>query len=225
MSTFVLIPGAGSGPDHWHLVAPRLEAAGHDVVAPDLPCEDDGAGLPEYVAAAYEAIGLRGDLIVVGQSLGAFTAATIAATRPTARLVYLNAMIPAPGESPGAWWEDVGHAEAAADTLGRHGPMSGWTEADLAEVFLHDVPPEAAAGSQPRRQGGGIFGTPLTTWPVGVPTQVISGRRDRLFPLAFQQRLARERLGVEPEVIDAGHLIALAAPDALAQHLLAPSHQ
>jgi pimeloyl-ACP methyl ester carboxylesterase len=46
---------------------------------------------------------------------------------------------------------------------------------------------------------------------------VIAGRRDRLLPLAFLQRLSRERLGVEPQVIDAGHLPALAAPGALAR--------
>jgi pimeloyl-ACP methyl ester carboxylesterase len=221
MSTFVLIPGAGSGPDHWHLVAPRLEAAGHAVVTPDLPCESDTAGLPEYAAAVLQAIGARDELVLVGQSLGAFTAAAVAAARPTRRLVYLNAMIPARGETPGEWWDAVGHAEAAAETLDRHGPLPTWTEQDLQEVFLHDVPADAAAGATQRRQGGGVFATPLTAWPDGVPVTVISGRHDRLFPLALQQRLARERLGVEPEVIDAGHLAALAAPDALAGRLLA----
>jgi pimeloyl-ACP methyl ester carboxylesterase len=221
MSTYVLIPGAGSGPDHWHLLAPGLEAAGHDVVTPELPCESDTAGLAEYVAAALAAIGDRNELVVVGQSLGAFTAAAVAAQRPTRRLVYLNAMIPARGETPGEWWDAVGHAEAAAETLERHGPMRTWTARDLEDVFLHDVPPDAAAGAEPRHQGGGVFATPLTAWPDGVPVSVISGRNDRLFPLALQQRLARERLGVEPDVIEAGHLAALAAPDALAERLLA----
>jgi pimeloyl-ACP methyl ester carboxylesterase len=221
VSTFVLIPGAGSGPDHWHLVVPLLQAAGHETVTPDLPCESDTAGLPEYTAAALDAIGTRDELVVVGQSLGAFTAAAVAAARPTRLLVYLNAMIPKQGESPGEWWGAVGHDEAAAETLRRHGPMRTWTSADMEEVFLHDVPAEAAAGATPRRQGGGIFASPLESWPEDVSVRVISGRDDRLFPLAFQQRLARERLGVEPVVLPAGHVIALAQPDALAQQLLA----
>ena len=219
MTTFVLLPGAGSGPDHWHLVVPLLRAAGHDAVTPDLPCESDTAGLPAYTEAALAAIGDRDDLVVVGQSLGAFTAAAVAAARPTRRLVYVNAMIPARGETPGAWWDAVGHEEAAAETLARHGPMRDWTQADLEEVFLHDVPPAAAAGAPPRRQGGGIFATPLTAWPDGVGVRVLSGRDDRLFPLAFQRRLARERLGVEPEALPGGHLLALARPDALAAAL------
>jgi pimeloyl-ACP methyl ester carboxylesterase len=220
MSTFVLIPGAGSGPDHWHLVVPLLQAAGHQTLTPDVPCESDDAGLPEYTASALEAIGDRDDLIVVGQSLGAFTAAAVAAARPTRMLVYVNAMIPRPGETPGAWWSAVGHDEAAAETLRRHGPMSTWTAAALDDVFLHDVPAAAAAGASPREQGGGIFTTPLTTWPEEVAVRVISGRDDRLFPLALQQRVARERVGVEPDVLPAGHAIALARPDALARQLL-----
>ena len=43
-------------------------------MAPDLPCEDDLAGLPEYANAVIEAIGDRTDLVVVAQSFGGFTA-------------------------------------------------------------------------------------------------------------------------------------------------------
>jgi hypothetical protein len=45
----VLAPG-GEG------VAP----AGHDVVAPDLPCDDDSAGLLEYTKTVVDAIGASG---------------------------------------------------------------------------------------------------------------------------------------------------------------------
>jgi hypothetical protein len=43
----------------------------------------------------------------------------------------------------------------------------------------------------------------------------VVGGEDRLFPLDFTTALARERVGVEPDVIDTGHLAALADPDAL----------
>jgi hypothetical protein len=49
---------------------------------------------------------------------------------------------------------------------------------------------------------------------------VIAGRHDRFFPLAFVQQLARERLGVEPEIVPSGHLPALACPDELTASLL-----
>ena len=60
---------------------------------------------------------------------------------------------------------------------------------------------------------------PLDAWP-DVPTRVIAGRYDRCFPLEFVQRLARERLGIEPEVVNSGHLPALACPAELSALLL-----
>lgn len=46
MATFVLIHGAGDAGWYWHLVAAELHARGHEAVSPDLPCDDDSAGLP-----------------------------------------------------------------------------------------------------------------------------------------------------------------------------------
>ena len=59
---------------------------------------------------------------------------------------------------------------------------------------------------------------PLDEWP-DVPTRVVAGREDRLFPLDFITALARERIGVDPDVVDTGHLVALADPDSLADVL------
>jgi pimeloyl-ACP methyl ester carboxylesterase len=59
---------------------------------------------------------------------------------------------------------------------------------------------------------------PLAGWP-DVPTTGVAGRDDRLFPVEFQRRVARERLGVELDVIPGGHLLALSQPEALAAYL------
>jgi pimeloyl-ACP methyl ester carboxylesterase len=40
MATFVLIHGGGDVGWYWHLVEPELRQRGHDVVTPDLPCDD-----------------------------------------------------------------------------------------------------------------------------------------------------------------------------------------
>ena len=48
MATYVLIHGAGDGGWYWHLLEAELHDRGHDVVAPDLPSDDDAAGLAEY---------------------------------------------------------------------------------------------------------------------------------------------------------------------------------
>jgi pimeloyl-ACP methyl ester carboxylesterase len=74
VSTFVLIHGAGDGGWYWHLVEAELCAHGHDVVAPDLAADDESAGLNEYADTVVQAVGDRKNLVVVGQSYGAFTA-------------------------------------------------------------------------------------------------------------------------------------------------------
>jgi hypothetical protein len=56
MATFAFIQGVGDVGWYWHLVGAELRALGHDTVAPDLPIEDDTAGLPEYAAVVVEAI-------------------------------------------------------------------------------------------------------------------------------------------------------------------------
>lgn len=96
--TFVLVHGAGDVGWYWRLVERQLRGRGHDVVAPDLPCDDDSAGLDDYVRTVEQAIGDGGNLVVVGHSFGSFTATLLAARRRVRALVLVAGMIPAPGE-------------------------------------------------------------------------------------------------------------------------------
>jgi pimeloyl-ACP methyl ester carboxylesterase len=79
MATYALLHGAGSSSWYWHFVVPQLEAGGHAVVAPDLPCDDDRAGLAEYAEAVVEATSERDELILVAQSLAGFSAPLVRA--------------------------------------------------------------------------------------------------------------------------------------------------
>jgi hypothetical protein len=58
----------------------------------------------------------------------------------------------------------------------------------------------------------------MRSWP-DVPTRVLAGRHDRLFSLDFQRRIARERLGLEVDEIDGGHMVAMSNPRELADRL------
>ena len=220
MATFVLIPGAGGVAWYWHRVVPLLEEAGHDAIAVDLPGEDEQAGLREYTRLVVDAIGGRDDVWLVAQSMGAFTAALVAREVRVRGLVFVNAMIPAPGETPGEWWGNTGSKEAATDAAESGGYS---TEFDLFTYFLHDVPLDLAAEGegQERDEAEVAFGTVchFDAWP-SVPIRAVAGADDRLFPAAFQQKLARDRLGVEADVLPGGHLIALSQPEALASYLL-----
>jgi pimeloyl-ACP methyl ester carboxylesterase len=139
------------------------------------------------------------------------------------QLILLAPMIPKPGETAGEWWGNTGHGEAIADVLERHGPMSGWGPDAFADVFFHDVD-AAVVRDNERFDGGpgeGMFTEPwpLDAWP-DVPTRVLVPRDDRLFPLGFQRRVARERLGLEIDEMDGGHLPMLSRPGELARRLV-----
>src|SRR5512142_2313240 len=99
MATFALIPGAGGMAWYWHRVTPLLRAAGHEAIAIDLPGEDRRAGLAAYAEIVTREIAERSDVILVAQSLAGFTAPLVCARLPVRRLVFVNAMIPKPGET------------------------------------------------------------------------------------------------------------------------------
>lgn len=141
MATYVLIHGGGDVGWYWHLVEDELRSRGHDVVAPDLPCDDDSAGLPEYGDAVVDAIGDRTDLVVVAQSLGGFTAPLICDRVTVDLLILVAPMIPAPGEAPADYWSDTRYEDEAREPyedagcalLSRRSTRAGVRGADARE--------------------------------------------------------------------------------------------
>jgi pimeloyl-ACP methyl ester carboxylesterase len=209
MATYVLIHGAGDSGWYWHLVEVELRQRGHDVVAVDLPSDDDSAGLSEYADAVVDAIGDRGDLVVVAQSYGGFTAPLVCDRLSVDLLVMLAAMIPSPGERPDDWWTNTGY-ESTGDYE------------DEDALFFHDVPPDLVVEAKKRvkDQSGtpGVTPWPLAAWP-DVPTKFLLCRDDRFFSADFMRRVAQDRLGITPDEIDGGHCIALSRPKELAERL------
>ena len=220
--TYVLIHGAASDSWYWHRVVPELLARGQDVVAPDLPCDDDSAGLSEYTDAVVDAIGDRTDLVVVAHSMAGFTAPLVCERVPVDLVVMLTAMVPSPGEPPGDWWTNTGHAEARREQDERDGRPAD-REFDPMTAFYHDVPPEVVAEAMTRgerTQSATPFTKPwpLHAWP-DVPTRFLLCRTDRFFPAEFMRRVVKERLGITPDEMDSGHLPALSRPKELVDRL------
>jgi pimeloyl-ACP methyl ester carboxylesterase len=213
MPTFVLIHGAADTAWYWHLLTGELQGRGHAVVAMDLPCDDDSAGLTEYADVVIDSIGNRTDLIVVAQSFGGFTAPLVCDRVPVTQLVLLAAMIPTPGERPGDWWANTGYEQAVDGSSEDDDPIA---------IFMQDAPAAIAAEAlrRTRDQSATPMGEPwpLKKWP-DVSTKVLACRRDRMFPLEFIRRIAHDRLGITPDEIDGDHSIALSHPRELAERL------
>jgi pimeloyl-ACP methyl ester carboxylesterase len=211
-ATFVLVPGAGGVAWYWHRVVPELERRARNAIAVDLPADDDSAGLDAYTEVVVEAIGDRQPIVLVAQSFGGFTAPLVCERVPVELLILVNAMVPRPGETFNEWWTATGWG----DEVG---------EIDMDDAFFHDVPDDVKAVAM-KEEEPPQSGTPLTEpWPLeswpDVPTRFVQGRDDRLFPLEFQRRVARERLGIELDEVSGGHLVALSRPVELVDRLIA----
>lgn len=221
MATFVLIHGGGDVGWYWHLVEAELRARGHDVIAPDLPCDDETKGLAETADWLVQEIGDRRDLVVVGQSFGGFTAPLIADRLPVKVLIYLAAMIPEPSERPADWWDNTGYAEAAKTQAAKDGGLTG--NKDPLIEYYNGVPKTLAeeALSRARDQSNASYynPSPMKAHPA-VPTKFILCRDDHLFPADFFRRLAPERLGVVPDEIPGCHCVALSHPKEVTDQLV-----
>jgi len=221
VATYVLIHGA-SDAFYWHRVIPLLRDRGHEVVAPDLPVGDERANFADYTDIVVQAIGHQSNVIVVGQSMGAYTAPLVCQRVPVELLVLVAPMIPAPGETPGDWWDNTGQP-AAQRALDERAGRDSQATFDALTTFFHDVPEEVIADVLAHGvpdQAEGIFSQPwpLEAWP-DVPTKVLIGRDDRLFPLELARRVAKERLQVVADETPGGHLLALGHPDTLVDWL------
>jgi pimeloyl-ACP methyl ester carboxylesterase len=205
VASFALIHGGGGTAWDWHLVAPALREHGHEPVAVDLPSEDESAGWSEYTNTVVRTVGDRTEVVVVGHSLGGFTAPLVCAHLPVKLLVLVAAMIPSPDELFSDWWRNTGYEEPGYD-----------------DVFYHDVPPALAAEARRRERKERSKALqepwPLEAWPE-TPTRYLLCRDDRMFSAGWARRHARDRLGIEADEIDGGHYISLSRPRELAERL------
>ncbi len=226
MATFVLVHGAWHGAWCWDLLRPELEARGHRVVAIDLPSDDASAGFTEYTAVVRAAIDSEKDVVLVGHSLGGLTVPLVADDREVRKLVFLCAILPVPGASftdqlPS---EPAVFVEGFAQEVVRDGDLSYWPGEAARAGMYPDCSDELGSWAAPRLRPQGrlpsIEPCPLEAWPE-VECTYLLGRHDQAVNPNWSRHAARERLGVEPIELDAGHSPFLTCPAALAEALIA----
>jgi pimeloyl-ACP methyl ester carboxylesterase len=219
VTTFALVHGAWHGPWCWERLRPELEARGHRVVAVDLPSDDPSLGSADSAAAVSRALhGAGDDVVIVGHSLAGLAIRLVALARPVRRLVFLCALLPEVGlslrEQAGVFVDGFG-AALVRDELDR----SYWPEGAAEQGLYPECDPEtaewAAARLRPQSHLPSLETAPLETWPAGESTYVL-GARDHCVDPAWSRRAARERLGVDPVELDAGHSPFLTCPRELA---------
>lgn len=203
MARFVLVHGAWHGGWCFRRLAEALEARGHEVATPDLPCEEVGLTPLDYARG----LGPQPDAIMVGHSLGGLTIAHVEAR---AR-IYLAALPPLDDVYEECFVDGFGGF--VRDDLDR----SYWPDADTAAVRMYpDCSRERSdwAFAQLRRQAR----IHPVAGPFGPGDVVIATVRDAAVDPDWQLRTARAH-GAHVLELDAGHSPFLTQPEELADVL------
>jgi len=197
MASFSLVHGAWHGGWAWDGVRAELEALGHVVHAPDLPCEVVAAGVEEYAAAVPPAD------VVVGHSLGGFTIPYVEAQVH----VFLCALV------AGTGWKDVFVAGFGAARARDEQGRSWYPDAEAAaREFQY---PAGLEATRLRRQAPY---EPPPKEPHGRAVYVVCSE-DAVIRPDWQRHLARDVLGAETVERAWGHSPMLTHPRELAQLL------
>jgi pimeloyl-ACP methyl ester carboxylesterase len=159
---------------------------------------------------------------LVGQSLGGWAAAELA-VRNTSRLASLSLLTPAGVRVKGIVsgdnfiWDaeeqirNLFHDQSFADTMLTQ--IAGFTD-EQADIALTNRYAATKFGWEPR-----WFNPALERWlhRIDVPTLVLWGDKDKLFPVDYAARWGERIPGSRVEIIpDCGHAIAIEKPDAAA---------
>ena len=218
----------------WAPQVAALEAAGHNVVAPDLPGFGDTALTPPTVDYVEFAAGLLdGAAAVVGCSFGGRVALELAGSKPelVARLVLV-----APGLASTEWSEEAQAGFAEEEALIESGDLTGAAEQQarmwLAPDSSADVRELTVAMTVRSYDQQLPFEDEVrAVWPepsaetrlaeLDVPTLLVVGDADLPELRSLAERLAHELPDAGLATIEgAGHLPSLERPDELNRLLL-----
>jgi len=226
MSDVLLIHGACHGAWCWDGVASHLSESGHRPIAVDLPCDDPKSGLAEYTDAAVASLPTApDDLIVVGHSLGALTAAVVANRVKTRRLVFLAGIIGSPGLSL---------ADLATVDVKRDGHLSKkdleydnglfrFSRAGAMRVLFHDCDPDAAEAAVAKlrfQKSQWKEVADFQDWRAEEIVSVVCAE-DRVINPSWGRHVSKERLGVDAVELAGGHSPWLSQPAEVARILVA----
>lgn len=231
--TIVLVHGAWADASSWNAVATGLRAQGFTVLAPPNPLRGV-AHDAEYVSS-FVAQRTTGPVVLVGHSYGGVVISNAAGSGGDVRaLVYVNAFIPAEGESifqtlgGSGSALDVPDPTTVLDIAGYPGAPEGDAEAFLKpettlRSFAQDLPEEDAwlivAGQRPITLSANAAGSVSAAWRT-LPSWAVIGTDDLVIPEATQRSLA-ERAGSKISEVAASHLSLVSHPEASIEAILA----
>ncbi len=240
MADFLLVHGSNGGAWCWERVIPGLRAAGHDVVAIDLPGQGaDRTPLEEitlyrYADAVCDALDrMDGPVLLTGHSMGGMVITQAASQRPDtlAGLVYVAAFLPEPGQALidiTRWPEAAGDSVQANLVVEGDPPVATMPPEAAPEALYHCCTPEQIAWALPQRASQPVipFTQPFTPSDGvtaafdSLPRAYVTCLQDRAIKPAAQTRMY-SAAECDPVIgIDTDHSPWLSRTDELVTALL-----
>ncbi len=223
--TIVLVHGAWADASSWTGVIQRLQAAGHNVVAPPNTLRSvaaDAAVIRSYLDT------IDGPVILVAHSYGGFVITNAATgSRNVKALVYVDAFIPDEGQPAGAL---VGKASAVAPAVDNPTstfkivPIPGAPPNVVDTYLLPKVVTESFAQDLSADDAALIYATQrpasfaTIAEPSGppawkdIPAWAIIGKQDKMIDPVSQRAMA-EHAGARIREIDASHVSMISHPE------------
>lgn len=236
MARVVLVHGAFAGAWCWEPVFPELQAAGHDVVAIDLPgAGEDHTPVEEVTLDAYaericEALSEQPEpSVLVGHSMGGIAITQAAARCPDkiSLMVYVCAFLPQDAQS---LVDLASQPEGADDQIQANmvvegdPPVASLPGAAARDAVYNCCTDEQAAWGIERRRPMALvpFVTPVSLGDSGaadLPRVYVHCAQDHSIPPALQRRMVSESPCQEVVELDTDHSPYLSKTSELAAAL------
>ena len=239
MARYILIHGAYHGGWCWEEIEPRLTAAGHEVIAPNLPgmgpdaTGENPSNLEEWAEfVAGLARSADGPAVLVGHSRGGIVISRAAELAPEAvsHLVYVAAILALPGETLTeavlCGRKGVSLPPRTANKVSADGLTSRYVDPDMAaRTFYNECSPEVAAAAFARLSPEPVSSmiTPVVTTAERfgrVPRTYVECLRDKALPIAIQRHMHAQQ-PCTVVTIDTDHSPFYSAQNKLTEILLA----
>ena len=206
---FVLVHGTTQSPAGWDRLAGELSRRGHSITLIDLPVSQPGWTVADYAREAAAQSGEpAGRRVVVGHSGAGVLLPAIASTTRASAAVWLAAYVP-----------DLAGGQSMAQDIAAHRDAMfhpGWLGVDpvsnpqLARRFLfHDCDPQTqqwALGTlRLFNPGPAVYQHTPEPLPPTVTCSFILPAGDQTLRPVWMRQTARQRLGIQPAEISAGH--------------------
>jgi len=225
MADFVLVHGAFHGGWCWDPVVPELEKLGHASITMDMPVDQPGLWIDDYVKVVQESIAgkISDDAYLVGHSFGGLVVPRLARERPKARMILLCAAYAHTSEA------EMGEMGACMDLKS----FFSWQQMDdlgrayfsrdnAIKAFFDDVEPDLADWAVGKLRPHWAESM-SKVGPVEPHADRVAGiincEDDRIILCGPHSALARKRYGIDPILLPGSHSPFLSRPVELAQAL------